>query len=509
MTASTSSVSARTFRPAPEMRVTDDGQYEVFCRARELGEGLVRQRRPVPAAGSSAGAGPQPREEVPLVRRQPRHGKLGHRRLPILRNGLRRRTVTRRTTSINAPLSRLLAGGFAVVALAGTTSCGDALRQPLQVLVDDADRQVEARSPADPADRKNVSAAYMAFLPPELRARPGDKAFFSVRSRGEPHSIALGTLINQAAQAIDALPPEASLAEIEALPEMQAIPSVFPLQPSPGGEEAQVNSSAADPCYLDSDSPPNSATGGAPGCERRSRPPFTGRQSFYNSGVLGRGASFTLSLATDTQPGTYNIMCLIHRSQMRGTLKVLERGASLPTTGDFDKVGDRVAERIGDDLAETADHAAFNTTPEKAVAGAGLVGVPAVLTSFGQKTYEVPVGGSMSWSVYGMHTITFDAPGGDKDLFVRRDGRMQINPNVWRPSGSSPVPPLAQAFGAHGSDPILIDGGSFDGRGTHHSGLLRSFGAPPVTYRLTFPKAGTYSYSCLIHTVMAGKVRVG
>lgn len=394
----------------------------------------------------------------------------------------------------------------AAVALAAATSCGDVLRQPLRVVVDDADLQVSARSPEDPTDRRNVSASYFAFLPSELPMRPGDKAFFRVRSRGEPHAIALGTMVDAAVRAVEGLGSEATLEQIEALPEMTAVPSVFPLQAPPSGAP-QVNGSAAEPCYLERGAPPSSLTGGAPRCEQRSRPAFDGRQSFYNTGWLGRDASFTLSVADDTEPGTYAMMCLIHRSQMRGTLEILEKGAALPNVGDYDEAGNRAAERIGNELAEPAAHAAFVAKADDAVAGAGTPGVAGQLTTFGRKVYDVPVGGSVSWSVYGMHTITFDAPDGDNDLLERRDGRVRLNRSVWRATGSPPLPPEAQSLRASPGQPVVVDGGSFDGRGPYHSGVLRSLGS--VAYRLTFPKAGTYSYACLIHPVMAGKVRVG
>lgn len=386
----------------------------------------------------------------------------------------------------------------------GAPACGDALRQGLRVTVDD-DRQVSARAPDDPTARKLVNASYLAFLPAELPMKPGDEAFFSVRSRGEAHTITLGTMVDDAATAIDALGPDAMLAQIEALPEMAALPSVLPSQPS-GDVRPEVNGSAAEPCYLESGAPPNSPTGGAPRCDERSRPAFDGRQTFFNSGWLDRDDTFTLSVTDDIKPGTYTMMCLVHRAQMRGTLRVLKAGHSRPSIGAFNDAADARIERLRNEIAAAATHAAFETTARDAVAGYGSPGVSALLTTFGQDTYEIAAGEAVSWSVYGTHTISFDAP--DGDLLEKREGRVRLNQEVWRPTGSPPFPTGAQFPLASGAEPIVIDGGSYDGNGRHHSGVLQSAGTPRVTYQLRFPRRGTYQYACLIHPLMTGEVEV-
>lgn len=53
----------------------------------------------------------------------------------------------------------------------------------------------------------------------------------------------------------------------------------------------------------------------------------------------------------------------------------------------------------------------------------------------------------------------------------------------------------------------------YDGKGYYNSGVLpaAAIGGPknaPTTYELTFPKAGDYSYVCLLHGEMAGTVHV-
>ena len=55
-----------------------------------------------------------------------------------------------------------------------------------------------------------------------------------------------------------------------------------------------------------------------------------------------------------------------------------------------------------------------------------------------------------------------------------------------------------------------MDAGTWDGTGFLSSGIIVSFPpAPLYQYKVTFSKAGTYKYVCLIHTDMQGTVKVG
>ena len=56
--------------------------------------------------------------------------------------------------------------------------------------------------------------------------------------------------------------------------------------------------------------------------------------------------------------------------------------------------------------------------------------------------------------------------------------------------------------------PILIDAGEWDGQGELSSGIILAFGDPAYQYKVTFTKAGTYDYVCLIHPGMLGSVTV-
>lgn len=72
------------------------------------------------------------------------------------------------------------------------------------------------------------------------------------------------------------------------------------------------------------------------------------------------------------------------------------------------------------------------------------------------------------------------------------------------PTGQQPPPP--------GSDPSLFapkpPTGPFDGRTLVSSGLVPLGPGAPPPFRVTFPTAGTFTYSCVIHPQMTGTVTV-
>jgi LPXTG-motif cell wall-anchored protein len=82
-----------------------------------------------------------------------------------------------------------------------------------------------------------------------------------------------------------------------------------------------------------------------------------------------------------------------------------------------------------------------------------------------------------------VHTVTFLSGG--------------TAPPVVAPEGNLVIQPTATAFPSGGP--------SYDGTGFVNSGLLEGKGK---TYSLTFTKAGTYDYLCLLHPGMVGQVAV-
>ena len=75
-------------------------------------------------------------------------------------------------------------------------------------------------------------------------------------------------------------------------------------------------------------------------------------------------------------------------------------------------------------------------------------------------------------------------------------------PGVTAPTATGPPPSGPPKLGK------VTDGGKFDGTGFRSSGFVPPGPPPLLGYSLTFTKAGTYSYVCLIHPKMGGVVKV-
>jgi plastocyanin len=286
---------------------------------------------------------------------------------------------------------------------------------------------------------------------------------------------------------------------------MQALPSFYPIEST--GDD-QVNGSAANSCYLDEGAPPVSATGGAARCPERSKPSFNGKQTFYNSGWLEPRDLFKLPIADDTEPGTYEVFCTVHRSDMRAEVEVRDDDDALPNNADIEE---DYRESLRTDRARLAAPAllAWTTTdPTKAQAGYGAPETGSFVASFPYPTLEVKAGDPITWAVNGMHTISFD-PTSDADdgIVERRDGNVVLNQAAWHPDGSPALPDIVQSEPT-ATQLTAVDGGTWDGDGTHHSGVLRSSAPASVSYTLRISRKDTYEYFCVIHPTMTGEVRV-
>jgi plastocyanin len=208
-----------------------------------------------------------------------------------------------------------------------------------------------------------------AYLPNTLSVHPGDTVTFRLpHFSGEPHTVTLGTLVDAAAARLLALGPQASVAAQENAPEMLKVPDVFP-HTITGPPDA--NQSAAQPCYLDRGVAPLSLKGSAPACPKRAEPGFDGTQSFHSSGVLmDDGASYSVPLSTSIRPGTYNVICLVHRSAMTARIQVVDSRRAVQSQADLTTRGQQQLKRLVDALtpiAATAHPAGEGLTPRRMV----------------------------------------------------------------------------------------------------------------------------------------------
>ena len=340
--------------------------------------------------------------------------------------------------------------------------------------------------------------ATTAYFPNELTAHAGDTVRFTSVDRGEPHTVTLGTLIDKLAPILEKLPPGAPEP-----PEAAKAPTLIAGEPP----LLFVPQSGAQACFLATGDPPAKDA-----CAKAAQPEFDGTQAFYNSGYLPDAAVFSVKLSASVKPGTYRFMCLLHRGAMTGSLTVVESSKAVPAPATLKSNGDALVQKIVAGLKPATD-AAFNLSGGKAVAGVGAQEVPqGFATVFGPKQAQIPVGGSVTWNVFGPHTISFNAPQDAVGALVKTpDGSWALNGKALAPAGwpGAPPPPAAAPGAPPPSAPILVDAGTWDGKGVHSSGLILSF--PPVifAYKLTFAQAGTYKVVCLIHPDMDGTVKVG
>lgn len=331
-----------------------------------------------------------------------------------------------------------------------------------------------------------VNEAFLAYYPKALSVHPGDSVEFALADSGEPHTVALGSLVDRAVAVVKALPPR-SEPPPAALVELKKVPDLLPQGP---GDAIQAG---ANPCYQ--------ATG-LPGikdaCPVKTGD-FTGSESLVSSGWMGADTPFTLKISDGAKPGKYTFFCQLHGPDMSATLTVVEKAATIPSPAEADAAG--LAELKADSakLAPTVAQVQ-GATVDKAVAGAGSQALEyGLVDAFGPEQIKIPVGGSVTWNVFGPHTIYFNAPAdAQQQRLVAPDGSVHLNGKAAMPVGGP---------GA-GPQPGLVNGGVWNGVGPHSSGLILSF--PPMlsSYKLRFSKAGTYSFLCTIHTDMKGQVTV-
>ncbi|MHB8670434.1 MAG: cupredoxin domain-containing protein [Acidimicrobiales bacterium] len=350
---------------------------------------------------------------------------------------------------------------------------------------------------------------FLAYFPNEVTVTPGDTVSFRENWTGEPHTVTMGTLVEKGLAAARAAgpdrngPPPADFASLPVL-----------LPEGPG----DANQNAAQPCFLETGAPPKD---GATPCPKTAQTPtaFNGRQTYYNSGFLPENATFSVKLAPDIAPGTYHYYCNLHGPQMSGTIVVTPKGTAVPSAAEVAAAGKAQLDALVGQVAPAVaaakgGHAVFPGY----LAGYGKQGVQAAsVNEFIPSTIKAKVGQKVTWTVIGPHTISFGAPDAAKGSVIKApDGTFHLNQQMAAPAGGPGAPPPSGApSGPPPAGPpvpkVLINGGTYDGTGFHSSGLILSFPGSPQfsSYSLTFTKAGTYTYVCLIHPGMAGQVQVG
>lgn len=375
---------------------------------------------------------------------------------------------------------------------------------------------------------------FLEYFPREVTLRPGDTAVFKQTWTGEPHSVTMGTLVDDLMELVEPYI-QANRVEGEPIPDEEPAEVAEASEPLPwmfGESIEQVAQNGAQPCYLDSGTPPTDPN--TP-CEKKAQPDFNGRQSFYNSGFIPyegpRGNEFRVPLSDDIEPGTYFYYCNYHGPLMSGKIKVVGEAASIPSQGEVNRQARDEIERMAAPLREQIEKfekGTLEVPPDMAPAfrNAGFLrpdtnrfqgnlsglyaedeSIMAGINEFLPRTMTVEVGETVKWANLGMHTVSFNVPEYFPVISVEEDGRVVYNPQVIAPAGGVPDHPGPFNFeGPPPEEPLMIDGGTWDGEGFYSTGLIGW--APYVVFEMEFSKKGTYKYACLIHPPMVGTITV-
>lgn len=332
-----------------------------------------------------------------------------------------------------------------------------------------------------------------AYFPSEVKVHPGDTVSFKLNWSGEPHSVTFGTLVDEGAAKLD----PAAEDEPEA---WKKIPSMLPDGP---GDAIQ---STVNPCFLDSGAPPEKDACTA---DQQKQPAFTGKQAFYNSGFLSDGSNFSVKFDATIAPGTYNFFCALHRGIMMGKVSVVAAAVEVPAPAEVLKQGNDGVAQISTKLKATFDKSKSGMGPGALFAGTSDPAffeqkppLDAGVTEFLPKTATAKVGAKVKFVPVGAHSVTFNAPQDAVELLVKGpDGAWHMNPKAAGPAQSPPTVPSDK--------PVATDAGTWNGTGFLNSGILLGFGPPgSVSWTVTFGKAGTYAFRCVVHPDMEGSITV-
>jgi plastocyanin len=298
---------------------------------------------------------------------------------------------------------------------------------------------------------------YGAFFPKTVSARPGDTLVFENRSSNDIHTVSFGVKADRSNQ--PALVTKAG----------QANPAVF------------------GPCFAAQPPGPDQLSCPPGAANSTTAPEFTG-QGFWNSGqILFASAppeagpkTATVKVGAGVAPGSYTITCLLHPF-MQATLNVVGTDAERLSPAQVAAAADK---ELGEDKTEATGIAvpAAVPTANGATVTASWGDKLIAVNRFSPETVSIKAGQTVTWtdgSPYMPHTISFQPPFKSPD-----------EPNAFLPTGAK-------------------SGSDFAG-GVAHSGIFGPKAFLPVNgFSLTFTKAGTYPYLCLLHPGMAGTVQVG
>jgi plastocyanin len=208
-------------------------------------------------------------------------------------------------------------------------------------------------------------------------------------------------------------------------------------------------------------------------------------------------------LLTFTKAGTYRYQCAVHPG-MRGVVRVLPSSASVPEAAAQEHQGTLELQHTIADVKRL--NTQRPTAKSTVLVGAGHNATGAEIAAFFPSRLLVNVGDTVTFrnaDQTDIHTVTF----GPEKL------RARIEKNFVAPQGKRLLlEPLGGFPSEPQGSPIAQYDGTSHGNGYLNAGILNPRGAPaqagPQTFRVTFTKAGTYHYECVIHEHMDGTIVV-
>jgi len=365
------------------------------------------------------------------------------------------------------------------------------------------------------------SASFLAYFPDDVKVHPGDTVEFKQFWTGEPHTVTMGTLVDETGGSVWSILQDIRSGKLKELPkeEPPEFEQFFEKLPFMGDEESlKPIQAAAQPCYLDTGAPDFSDIDKP--CPKRPQPAFNGRQSYYNSGFIpyqGKGGNtFKLPIAKDATPGTYNYYCNWHFVGMSGTVTIVAEEEEIPSQAEVAKTGQQQVGNYTDKLAQALSAVRAGKKLPLPAAGVTLTQelekdeplFEAFVNEFVPATVNAEVGEKVTWTFDGGHSLAFNVPKYFPVFDVKKDGRVTMDKRGFQPVRFPGPPKRDRGGGDDGPPPppVEVDGGRFDGSGGLHSTGM-DFGDGDK-FSLTFTKPGTYLFACLVHPPMVGKVVV-
>jgi plastocyanin len=230
---------------------------------------------------------------------------------------------------------------------------------------------------------------------------------------------------------------------------------------------------------------------------------YNGKKLVSSGAPLGNGPAppYTLKF---TKKGSYAYYCTIHVG-MKGTVKVVAKGKAIPSV----KANKKAAKKEYAKVAKRQINDAKFAGPAGNAVQAGNDTVASTIFRFFPATKSVPVGTTVTFSLSPktteIHTISF----GPAD-YLQATAAAFVMPDPANPTGPPTVYNPQIAFPSDVPTLPAYDGTSH-GNGFLSTGIIdRDAATPsPGSATVTFNKAGTYSYICLIHPFMKGQIVVG